>query len=214
MEPTEAEQLLADHGRARDTLLRGFTTAAAGDNLTLWLLGSLASGVADAWSDLDLLVVAGPAPVGDPALVVVNPANGPQGGGYTGGAYLAGPLLIWVDWFTWPAELPVPAGARLLTGDGRPGTLPLFDALDRHGRGTRRAEPDRDTFALAMIPIAAKYVARGELEDSAGMIAMLGGDPDGDHVAALRALLRAIADHGPVTERVARTIDVAEALRG
>ncbi|MDA1362854.1 hypothetical protein O1R50_24770 [Glycomyces luteolus] len=211
MDRNEAEQILAGHAEARDALLRRIT-ADAGFG-ALWQIGSFAAGEADAWSDLDLVVSPGPAPVGDPAFVLDNPANGPAGGGYIGAAYLTGPLLVWVDWYAWPADLPVPVEARLLAGEGRRGELALFDALDRHGRGTAPAESDPSTFALAMIPIAAKYVARGELEAVAGMLAMLGGDPYTDPVTALRELLRAAGGPAPLVERVGRTIDVAAALR-
>lgn len=207
----EAEQVLLEHAEARDALLRRIT-ADVGSG-ALWQIGSFATGGADAWSDLDLVVSPGPAPVGNAALVLDNPANGPEGGGYIGAAYLTGPLPVWVDWYVWPADLPVPVEARLLAGEGRRGELGLFDALDQHGRGTARAESDPNMFALAMIPIAAKYVARGELETVAGMVAMLGGDPRTDPVACLRELLRATDGPPLLAERVGRTIEVAAALR-
>lgn len=213
MERNEAERLLAEHAEARDELLRTITAEIRAAGQTLWQIGSFAHGRPDDWSDLDLLVADGPCPIGRPALTLDNPANGPRGGGYTGAAYLTGPLLVWVDWYTWPADLPAPAEARLLTGEGPQSELSLSEMLDRHGRGPAPDRFDQGDFALAMIPIAAKYVARGNAEAVAGMVAMLGGDVVADPIDGLRALLRTTGGPAPLTERIARTLDVAEALR-
>jgi hypothetical protein len=213
MDRRDAEQLLHEHARARDTVLSQITAQARETGQALWQIGSFAAGAADAWSDLDLVISGGPYSVGDAALVLDNPANGPTGGGYTGAAYLTGPLLVWVDAYAWPADLPVPVEAKLLAGQGYRGDLPLFAALDQHGRGPAPTQWDPDTFALAMIPIAAKYVARGKPDQAAGMVAMLAGDAGNDSIADLRALLQATDGPGPLIERVARMIDIAETLR-
>ena len=212
MDRNAAERLLAAHAEARDDLLRHFVDEVRAANAAVWQIGSFATGEADTWSDLDLVVSGGLGPVGDPDLVLDNPANGPAGGGYTGAAYMAGPLLVWVDWYLWPEDLPVPAEAKPLAGDGHRGGLSLSDALDRHGRGQAHAQSDPDMFALAMIPIAAKFLARGRLEASAGMVAMLGGDPSSEPVTALQSLLHGIDGPAPLVERVARIIDVAQAV--
>ena len=213
MQRDEAEQLLTAHADARDTLLLRITAAAAKAGRPLWQIGSRTEDRADAWSDLDLVIGTGPCLTGEAALTVDNPANGPAGGGYLGVAHLTGPLLVWVDWYTWPADLPVPAHARLLTGEDRPGDLSLSEALEGHGRGT---DPDRtnpNTFRLAMIPIAAKYAARGRHEEAAGMAGMLDGLADGDPLTRLRRLLSAAYGPRPLIDRIALTLDVAEAVR-
>lgn len=220
MDRAEAARLLAEHAAARDTLLSRATAEAAATGRTLWRVGSGATGTGDAWSDLDLLATPDAPPLGDPALTTVNPWNGPRGGGYTGAAYLTGPLLVWIDWYVWPAELPAPAEAELLTATGTRGELGLSPTLDAYGRG-ESADSEPGAFALAMIPIAAKYAARGRTEDAAGMVAWLGGDGDGDPIAELRGLLAEVdlaAVDAPggavaVAERVGLLLDVAEALR-
>lgn len=211
MDRNEAERLLLEHAEARDALLRRITETVRAANGVLWQFGSFADGRSDAWSDLDLLVSA-PLPLGDPALVLDNPANGPLGGAYTGAAYLTGPLLVWVDWYTWPAELPAPAEARLLAGEGPQSERSFSATLDHHGRGIAPAVSDQHTFALAMIPITAKYLARGDADAVTGMLSMLGGDTRMAPAASLRALLDATLGPAPLVERVARTIDVAAAL--
>ena len=212
MDRQEAERLLAEHAKARDALLDEIIAEVSATERTLWQIGSFAQGRADAWSDLDLLVAGGPCPIGEPALTLVNPANGPVGGGHTGAAYLTGPLLVWVDWYAWPAGLPAPAEARLLAGRGPQSELPLAETLDRYGRGASPTRFDQDGFALAMMPIAAKYVARGNADAVAGMLTMLGAGTGPDPADSLRALLQTTSGPAPLVERIANTIDVAEAL--
>ncbi|MEV6521965.1 hypothetical protein AB0M43_08505 [Longispora sp. NPDC051575] len=209
MDSATATALLAEHAAARDALLAGLVDWARAGGHPLWQVGSGSDGTGDEWSDLDLVLCGAQPPDTGAALRVVNPTNGLAGHGYVGEAHLAGPLVQWIDWYPWPVDLPSPAGARLLTGDGPRGELTLKECLDGYGRGRGAERPDRDTFALAMIPLAAKYVARGLSDDAAGMVEMLGGDPDGDPIAELRALIPA----GPVAGRVALTLDVAGALR-
>lgn len=51
------------------------------------------------------------------------------------------PLTLWVDWYLWPADLPVPRDARLLRGQGVQGDLDLKQALDNVGRDTLETPP-------------------------------------------------------------------------
>ncbi|WP_412537700.1 hypothetical protein R8Z50_17695 [Longispora sp. K20-0274] len=102
-------------------------------------------------------------------------------------------------------------GAVALAGAGRRGELTLGESLDRYGRGRAPGGRIRTRFALAMIPLAAKYVARGALDDAAGMVGMLGGDPGGDLIGELRALIPTGAD-AVVAGRVGLTLEVAAAL--
>lgn len=156
------------------------------DAEAVWLTGSLGRGAGDAWSDADLLVVGGELPLADAVLTLEVPQNGPVGGRYVGAMYDIGPLPLWVDWYAWPADLPAPRDARLLSGAGRAGELTLFEALDRHGRGPAEESSDRAAFTLAMLPLTAKFLARGDHASAAGMAAMLGVAPTVD---ALRELL-------------------------
>ncbi|WP_018350282.1 hypothetical protein [Longispora albida] len=212
MDPVTAARLLTEHAAARDALLARLVSWAAAEGHTLWQAGSFSRGAADEWSDLDLVLTGAQPPATGAALRVINPANGLDGYGYVGEAHLTGPLLHWIDWYPWPADLPAPADALLLTGTGEPGELDLVQSLDTYTRGTGTERPDADTFALAMIPIAAKYVARGDTDDAAGMVEMLGGDPEADPVTELRALVPAGAP-ADIAERVHLTLDVAGALR-
>ncbi|GIG66060.1 hypothetical protein [Phytomonospora endophytica] len=213
MNRDEATKLLTAHAVARDALLARLTTAAAESGRSLWQVGSFAEGRGDDWSDLDLVVTGGPCLLDEAALTMDYPPNGPAEGGYTGAAHLTGPLLVWVDWYTWPADTPVPVEARLLTGEDRPGDLPLTPALDRLGRGATPKSVDPDTSALAMIPIAAKFLARGRDGDAAGMAGMLNGRTDGDPLTRLRERLAAIGGPPSLTARITLTLQVAEVLK-
>lgn len=209
----EAKQLLTAHAAARDVLLHRLTIAAAESGRSLWQVGSTAEGRGDEWSDLDLVVTEGPCLFGEAALTVDYPPNGPVGGGYQGAAHLTGPLLVWVDWYTWPVGAPVPVEARLLTGEDRPRDLQLTETLDRLGRGEPPDSVDPNASALAMIPIAAKFLARGRDADAAGMAGMLDGRTDGDPLTRLRERLAAADGPPALVERIALTLQVAEALR-
>jgi hypothetical protein len=179
-----------------------------------WLVGSLGSGTEDAWSDVDLLVVGGEPALGRALLTLEMPGNGPVGGGYVGAMYDVGPLPLWVDWYSWPLSAPIPREARLVAGAGVAGSLDLAETLDAVGRGTPGAAPDPEVFALAMLPLAAKYLARGELEKAAAMASMLDMPADVGIGAGLYAVLSRIAGHGEAVAAVRRYLDVVSALHG
>ncbi|MBR7834717.1 hypothetical protein KDL01_15690 [Actinospica durhamensis] len=214
MTPHEARALLAALPPARERWLA--QAVACVDARSVWLAGSLGRGQGDEWSDVDLIVVDG-APILEGALVTVrNPGNGPVGGGYVGALYDLGPLPLWVDWYTWPASRPVPSDARALRGTGAQGTLDLRQSLDQIGRGRPDPHPDPvpdpEEFVLAMLPLAAKFVARGMLEHAAGMAAMLGAPPDPAPLERLRSLLSSVLGHAETRRLVHRYLEVVAAI--
>lgn len=214
MTPQEAQALVAALPRARDRWLA--KTVERVQARSVWLAGSLGRGQADAWSDVDLVVVEG-SPLLDGALVTTdNPGNGPIGGGHVGALHAlgpsTGPLTLWVDWYLWPAHESVPSDTRLLRGTGSQGAHDLSASLDRIGRGRPRPHPDRAAFALAMLPLAAKFVARGMNDKAAAMAAMLGASPDLAPLDGLRAVLSSIDGHDATRELVDRYLRVVEAL--
>jgi hypothetical protein len=158
----------------------------------VWLAGSAGSGRTDEWSDLDLVLVDGTALLEDALLAWENPGNGPVGGSYYGSLFAAGPLTLWVDWYLWPADAPAPSDARLLRGHSAAGKLDLSQSLERLGRGRPRPHADRDAFTLAMLPLAAKFVARGRHEKAASMAAMLGAPRNLPVLEALRVVFDGI----------------------
>ncbi|MDI6105121.1 nucleotidyltransferase domain-containing protein [Actinoplanes sp. NEAU-A12] len=209
MRRQEAQDLVAAMPPAREGWL-GQTVAGLRAE-AVWLAGSLGRGEGDSWSDVDLLVVAGDLPLGDAILTLEVPRNGPAGGRYVGAMYDIGPLPLWVDWYSWPASLPAPRDARLLSGHGNTGCRTLFESLDHHGRGPGTAT-DPATFALAMLPLTAKFIARGEHSAAAGMAAMLGITDQAPLVDGLRDLLAATPGNAVVRTRIARVLDVVAAL--
>lgn len=180
----------------------------------VWLVGSLASGTEDEWSDVDLLVVGGEPALGRALLTLEMPGNGPVGGGYVGAMYDVGPLPLWVDWYSWPLGAPIPREARLVAGVGVVGSLDLGETLEAVGRGTPGAAPDPEVFALAMLPLAAKYLARGELEKAAAMASMLDAPSDLETGAGLFAVLSRITGHEEAVAAVRRYLDVVRTLHG
>jgi hypothetical protein len=210
MTPQEARALAAALPAARERWLAG--TVERMQARAVWLAGSLGRGQGDEWSDVDL-VVAGGSPRLDGALVTTdNPGNGPAGGGHIGALYDIGPLTLWADWYLWPPHEPAPADARLLRGHGNQGTAGLRESLDRIGRGRPRPHPDRDAFALAMLPLAAKFIARGANDKAASMAAMLGAPPDMAALDGLRAVFSSIKGHDQTRILVDRYLQVVEAL--
>ncbi len=203
-----------------DPLLDGLVAAraawlkeivAGSDAEAIWLAGSLGRGAGDAWSDVDLLVVGAELPLDDAVLTLEAPQNGPAGGRYVGAMYDVGSLPLWVDWYAWPADLPAPRDARLLAGDGRPGERTLFEALDHHGRGLPLDAPDTVAFTLAMVPLTAKFIARGDLSSATAMAAMLGVAEGTPLLDGLRYVLANTPGSPVVHALVTRFLDVVAA---
>jgi hypothetical protein len=171
----------------------------------VWLIGSLGQGHGDEWSDIDLLVVDGECALDGALLTIDLPENGPAAGGYTGAMYDTGTLPLWVDWYRWPPNAPIPTGSRLLSGAGSAGTLDLSDTLTLIGRGQPGHPPDPDTFTLAMLPLAAKFIARADTDKATAMATMLGTTPDVD---GLYAVLSRIEGHETARARVAHYLEL------
>ncbi|ADB29769.1 hypothetical protein Kfla_0648 [Kribbella flavida DSM 17836] len=208
MTPDDPHGPLAGLIRARDRWLAD--TIPALKAKAVWLTGSIGEGRGDAWSDLDLLVVDGSCLLDDALLTLELPQNGPSGGRYVGAMYDLGELPLWVDWYEWPSTAPIPTGSRLLAGSGSAGRLNLADTLTLVGRGVPGPSPDPDTFALAMLPLAAKFVARGDVDKATPMAAMLEITPD---AAGLYAVLARVRGHNTARARVAKYLDVVSTYR-
>lgn len=209
MRRREAQELVAAMPSARDVWLD--QTVAGLRAGAVWLAGSLGRGEGDPWSDVDLLVVAGDLPLGDAILTLEVPHNGPADGRYVGAMYDIGPLPLWVDWYSWPAILPAPRDAVLLSGHGNTGYRTLFESLDHHGRGPETIT-DPATFALAMLPLTAKFIARGKHSAAAGMAAMLGITDQEPLINGLRDLLAVTPGSVVVRARIAHVLDVVAGL--
>lgn len=180
----------------------------------VWLVGSLGSGRGDEWSDVDLVVVGGERVVGETLLTLELPGNGPAGGGYVGAMYAIGLLPLWVDWYWWPTGAPIPRESRLLAGTGTAGSLDLSETLELIGRGLPGPAPDPDVFALAMLPLAAKYIARGDSEKAAAMASLLNAPNNVGVGAGLSAVLSRVEGHDQAAAAVGRYLEVVRAIAG
>jgi hypothetical protein len=180
----------------------------------VWLVGSLGSGRGDEWSDVDLLVVGGDCVLNGALLTLDMPDNGPAGGGYVGAMYDVGSLPLWVDWYQWPSGAPIPRDSRLLAGAGTAGSLDLSETLELVGLGLPGPAPDPNVFALAMLPLAAKHIARGNLGKAAAMAAMLNAPSDVGLGAGLSVVLSRVEGHETASVVVRRYLDVVKGVAG
>ncbi|WP_132210679.1 hypothetical protein [Kribbella steppae] len=163
---------------------------------------------------MDIVVVGGERVLGETLLTLEMPDNGPVDGGYVGAMYDVGPLPLWVDWYWWPSGAPLPRESRLLAGAGTAGSLDLSETLELVGRGLPGPAPDPDVFALAMLPLAAKHVARGDLAKAAAMASMLNAPSDVGVGAGLSVVLSRVEGHQAASDAVRRYLDVVRAVAG
>jgi hypothetical protein len=150
-----------------------------------WLVGSLANGSADGLSDIDLFVVIDDryaeavlarsseevARFGQTAWLKEIPGNAPSGGTYMSVGFQSSPLPIGVDWYWQPLRQAVlPVDARLLfqrrlipSADPPASFAELMSRRSPPPGRDRLAQSDADRLAFfwAMVPVAAKYGARG-----------------------------------------------------
>jgi hypothetical protein len=178
----------------------------------VWLIGSLGSGTGDEWSDVDVIVIGGECLLDQALLSFTMPNNGPAGGGYVGAMYEVERLPLWVDWYLWPSGAAVPRQAQLLAGAGTAGELDLPETLDLLGRGLPGLAVDPNVFALAMLPLTAKHIARGHTEKAAEMASMLKTPTDRGIAAGLLAVLSRVEGHDAASAVVRRYLDVVQAL--
>jgi hypothetical protein len=183
------------------------------------LVGSLGTGRADDWSDIDLLTVVEDAHLDDYATTDRLPNgrgrlafaidarhNGPRGTRAISAQYVVDGLPLWIDWHIHPLSMASWPSDSTLIFDRRDITRTSATFSEYLNRG--QYEPaipktpiDEQAMRLALIPIAGKQLARHSPE-AARTIEFLGGPhlPDDDwksHLAALRQLLNQFAplDH-------------------
>ena len=178
------------------------------------LVGSLAARVADAFSDIDLIVTVDdttPAPLftdpvdglglpGPVLYVRPKPRNSPAGGAYQAVCLELGGLPVLADLYLWPAATAaVPVGAQVLlerTALAR-SDLTFMPLLDRHRTtDTTGADPEAAETTLMLIQLAAKYHARADTTRLAAIADQLGLPPDTDALLLRQTLHQRIAPVG------------------
>lgn len=199
------------------------------------LVGSLGTGSADVWSDIDLLILMAdqeiPGFVSQPAgrpwarapRVKDAPYNAPAGAIQLNATFVLSGLPFWVDFNVypssrtgWPTDSEVVFERREITGS-RISFGELATGEPRHQPRPATGDEIR-TRNLALVPIAAKYTVRGAADDACRMIRMLGGDPrfsdqsQASQLAALRTITAALSDPAWVwlTRAVAGFLDLAQ----
>lgn len=204
----------------RDRWLSAATAALEDDQLVAAaaLVGSLGTGRADDWSDVDLLIVVedahlddyatpGRLPDGSGRLAFAIDArhNGPRGTRAVSAQYVVDGLPLWVDWHihpvslaSWPSDSTVIFHRRDISRISA--TFSEYLSHGQHESATPKSLDDQQAMRLALVPIAGKQLARRSAE-TARTIEFLGGTyaPGGDwkdHLAALRQLLDQFAKLG------------------
>jgi len=239
---TDPVQRITEHAAARDAWLDATRRQLHGDErvAAVWLVGSLGQGSGDEWSDVDLVVVARDAhlPVlveecrsefsrfGE-VLVAIDAPNGPAGGAYVGVAYAVDDLPLWVDWYIWPLSTARrPSDARVLIERADlppPATKPHGALIQQSRAADPQAVHDRFAdpvdFTVAMVPIAAKYIARGQPQEARELLRLLDRDaPDAlgvrEQLSALRRILQRAEEERPSTavQAAAAVLDLTEQL--
>jgi predicted nucleotidyltransferase len=172
------------------------------------LVGSLGAGRADEWSDVDLLVVVKDSALEDRAITLPRTAgpvfvidarhNGPVGTRAVSAQYVVDGLPLWVDWHihpmsraSWPSDSAVLFERREISRT--PAGFTAYLNQGEHEPAIPKSSPDEEALRLALVPIAAKQVARRSPE-AAQTIAFLGGplladDDSHGQLAALHNLL-------------------------
>ena len=146
---------------------------------------------------------------------------------YLGIAYAVGELPLWVDWYLWPRSTARrPSDARVLIERGElppPATSPHAAQLQQSRAADPHAVVDRFAdpvdFTVAMVPIAAKYIARRQPQAASELLGLLDRDaPDSlgvrEQLLALRRILRRVEGERPsaAVQAAAAVLDVAEQL--
>jgi hypothetical protein len=164
------------------------------------------------WSDVDLLVVVedsrleecAAALPGSPVFAIDARHNGPRGTRAVSAQYVVNGLPLWVDWHvhpvsraSWPSDSAVLFERRAIG----PTSATFTTYLNQGERepATAKSAADEQAMRLALVPIAAKQVARRSPE-AIHTITFLGGPPvpASDHraqVAALHQLLDKLEGH-------------------
>jgi hypothetical protein len=160
-------------------------------------------------------------------LVAIDAPNAPAGGAYLGVAYAAGDLPLWVDWYLWPLSTARrPNDARVLIE--RAAALP--PAAEPHAaliQDSRAADPqavhdlfaDPVDFTVAMVPVAAKHIARGQPQKAAELLRLLDRDASNalgvrEQLSALRRILQRAERTRPsaAVQAAAAVLDLTEQL--
>jgi predicted nucleotidyltransferase len=164
------------------------------------LAGSLGRGQGDEWSDVDLVVAVTPDVIehraafvtafGDAVFVFDSQWNSPLDGAQCNVLYDVGcDWLLYVDWDLWPRHRAVvtPDVDVVFNRVGLPETDLL---LDEHRTWPRHPRPEMTPAhlrraRLAMLPIIAKCIARGDTERAQRMLTNLGFAPSATDRSAL-----------------------------
>ncbi|GAA3132547.1 putative nucleotidyltransferase [Kribbella aluminosa] len=200
----------------RDRWLRATTAALRADAAVIGaaLVGSLGAGRADEWSDVDLLVVVDDSHLDSVALPSAGRTfaidarhNGPAGTRAISAQYVVDGLPLWVDWHVHPvSHASWPSDSTLLF-EHRPirrttATFTTYLNAGEREPATPKTPAEQHAMRIALIPIAAKQIARHS-PDATHTIQFLGGPPTTDRPAQLAALRQLLNSHGNPTSLAA-----------
>jgi predicted nucleotidyltransferase len=239
----ELGELLDEHASSRSQLLGDITASLVqvSEVAGAVLYGSLGRGSADAWSDVDLVVLLEPGAVGslidererwparfgEPLYVLDSTWNAPLVGAQLNVLYeLRSGLPVYVDWNLWPVSMAAhPSDTKLLfrrDDELVPDVSATFEDWATYERQPRPA-PDEVTedflrhAHFGMVPIAAKYCARRDTERASQLLRGIGAtavpDSPTGQLDVTRERLAALSggESDKAIAAVGRLCDAAEA---
>jgi predicted nucleotidyltransferase len=238
------DEQLARHTRARTRLVAELQARVSADPdvVGVFVHGSLGRDAADAWSDVDVVVfidddaiadavqarMAFPGLIGAPVYVLDSPWNAPLDGAQINALYqLESGLPVFVDWSLFPAKMSaVPTDVQVLY-EPRTDALPRLPVTFAQWacEGQPRPDPASLPFDVVrhawfgMVPITAKFYARGARDRLVRLLIGIGAQPPADSAAAELAAIRdrfdalSPGESAPAVAAVAALIDAAQQLR-
>jgi len=209
--------MLADVVACRESLVDRIVADIRDDRRVraIWLNGSLRRGGGDALSDVDLTIVVGAdgpevvaermaiaSRVGALVALLDSPHNAPVDGAQVNALCDVVPLRVYVDWTFWPTtnERPTDIDA-LFERDAFSQSDRTWDEVQRDfpkGLPPENSEQQRSHFRYMMLPIVAKFAARGWDQRVAGIFAVIEETPPSSLelssvVAVLSSVLESVA---------------------
>lgn len=222
---SELSTKLAKLELARQHILDQLVDAAHTSGVgALLLIGSLGHSGGDAWSDLDLIAVPGNQYAGldiadlfgrQVIASVTAPRNAPTGGDYLGVCLDVSGLPLWIDWYVWPqATAAVPTDGTAIFDDlGLPASeLSFIPLIQGHSDPGAQKHTDAAVATLLRIAVAAKYLARGDLDRLLAKMPDAQGLSIGDTAALLHRTMDRLGrpDLAEAEDATRRLVDLAE----
>lgn len=199
------------------------------------LTGSLGRGTADDWSDVDLFVIANGQPtsaipietlttLGDMTMRADSSHNTRADAHAFAAGFVVDGVIVHTDWYVFPNTAEWPCDALpVVRGDRITVSTQGFDEMN--GEGPRGASPERGEAdfrrsRFILVPLAAKHLARGYLDEATALIGVITESRfSGQRIEGLAVLRQFIQDlrddvDEATFDATSAVLDLAEAAIG